>query len=67
MQRKLSTYATTAGPVLNSRLRDYCYRNGEPYPVREIPEEMIEMFESGDFSQIRKWKMEMPELKKVTK
>ena len=46
-------------------LRDYCYRNGEPYPVREIPEEVIEMFESGDFSQIRKWRKEVPELKLI--
>ena len=44
-------------------LRDYCYRNGEPYPVRRIPEEVIEMFESGDFSQIRKWRRKVPELK----
>ena len=48
-------------------LRDYCYRNGEPYPVREIPEEVIEMFESGDFSEIKKWRKEVPELKKVTR
>ena len=48
-------------------LRDYCYRNGEPYPVREIPEEVIKMFESGDFSEIKKWRKEVPELKKVTR
>ena len=29
-------------------LRDYCDRNGEPYPVREVPEEIIELFEAGD-------------------
>ncbi len=48
-------------------LRDYCDRNGEPYPVRRIPEEVIEMFESGDFSQIKRWRKEVPELKQIKK
>ena len=46
-------------------LRDYCDRNGEPYPVRRIPGEVIEMFESGDFSEIKKWRKEVPELKGI--
>jgi len=46
-------------------LRDHCYRNGEPYPVREIPEEVIEMFESGDFSMLKKLRRTVPELKNV--
>ena len=31
--------------------------------MRRIPEEVIEMFESGDFSEIKKWRKEVPELK----
>ncbi len=55
-------------PVLRGEtLRDYCDRNGEPYPVRRIPEEVIEMFESGDFSQLKKWRKVVPELKLKTK
>ena len=44
-------------------MRDYCDRNGEPYPVREIPEEIIKMFESGDFSNLKKLQRKVPELK----
>ncbi len=36
------------------RFRDYCDRNGEPYPVREIPGEIIDIFESGDLEMLRK-------------
>ncbi|WP_400233416.1 hypothetical protein [Methanomethylophilus alvi] len=35
-------------------LRDYCYRNGEPYPVREVPDEVIDAFEAGDYEALRK-------------
>lgn len=45
------------------RMRDYCDRNGEPHPVREIPEEVIEMFESGDFSNLKMLQKKVPELK----
>ena len=44
-------------------MKDYCDRNGEPYPVREIPEEVIEMFESRDYSNLRKLQRKVPELK----
>ena len=44
-------------------MRDYCDRNGEPYPVREIPEEIIELFEAGDLEGLKKWRKEMPDLK----
>ena len=46
-------------------LRDYCYRNGEPYPVREVPEEVIEAFESGDYEALKKFRKEVPELKHI--
>lgn len=46
-------------------MRDYCDRNGEPYPVRETLEEVIEMFESGDFSNLKKLQKEVPELKGI--
>ncbi len=45
--------------------KDYCVRNGEPFPVRAIPEEIIDIFESGDFRRLKKWKKEVPELKKM--
>lgn len=35
-------------------LRDYCYRNGEPYPVREVLEEVIEAFEAGDLEGLKR-------------
>ena len=41
-------------------LRDYCDRNGEPYPVRRIPDEVIDMFESGNFTQLKKLGKEVP-------
>ena len=44
-------------------LRDYCYRNGEPYPVREIPEEVIEAFENRDFDVLKKMRKTVPELR----
>ena len=34
-------------------LRDYCYRSGEPYPVREVPDEVIEAFEARDYETLR--------------
>ena len=43
-------------------MRDYCDRNGEPYPVKEIPEEVIEMFVSGDFSNLKELQRKVPEL-----
>ena len=43
-------------------MKDYCDRNGEPYPVREIPEEVIEMFEAGNLEGLKKWRKKVPEL-----
>lgn len=45
-------------------LRDYCYRNGEPYPVRRIPEEVINALESKDYAALKKYRKAVPELKK---
>ena len=45
-------------------LRDYCYRNGEPYPLREIPEEVINALESKDYAALKKYRKAVPELKK---
>ena len=44
-------------------MRDYCYRNGEPYPVREVPDEVIEAFEARDYEALKKFRKEVPELK----
>ena len=44
-------------------MRDYCDKNREPYQVREIPEEVIKMFESGDFSNLKKLHRKVLELK----
>ena len=46
-------------------MRDWCGRNGEPYPVKEIPEGVIEMFEAGNLEGLKKWKRDVPELKHV--
>ena len=46
-------------------LRDYCNRNGEPYPVREIPDEVIDAFEARDYETLKKFRKEVPELKTV--
>ena len=46
-------------------LRNYCDRNGEPYPVREIPDEVTEAFEAGDYETLKKFRKEVPELKHV--
>ena len=42
-------------------LRDYCYRNGEPYPVRRIPEEVINALESKDYAALKKYRKAVPE------
>ena len=47
-------------------MKDWCDRNGEPYPVREIPEEVIELFEAGDLEGLKKWWKEVPELRVKT-
>ena len=31
-------------------MKDWCDRNGEPYPVKRVKEKMIERFENGDLS-----------------
>lgn len=46
-------------------LIDYCHRNGEPLPVREIPDEIIDMFEAGDFDGLRALADAVPELKDI--
>jgi len=46
-------------------LRDYCYRNGEPYPVRDIPYEVIDAFEAHDLEALRRLSKAVPELKEV--
>lgn len=45
-------------------MRDYCYRNGEPYPVRRIPEEVINALESKNYAALKKYRKAVPELKK---
>ncbi len=45
--------------------RDYCIRNGEPFPVRTIPEEIIDLLESKDYKGLKKWKKVVPELKRI--
>lgn len=50
---------------LGETLRDYCERNGEPIPVRQIPFEVIDAFEAGDAEELRWWSRKVPELKNV--
>ncbi len=46
-------------------LRDYCDRNGEPYPVRRIPEEVIEAFENNDLEALKRLSRDVSGLKGV--
>mgnify|MGYP004501494399 CR=1 FL=1 len=46
-------------------LKDFCDRNEECYPVKEIPWEIVDMFESGDFSQLEELSKIVPELKEL--
>lgn len=46
-------------------LKDYCDRNDECYPVKEIPWEVIDMFETRDFSQLEELSKIVPELKEL--
>ena len=45
-------------------LADYCERNGEPLPMRRIPSEVIDAFESGDLDELEMYYDEVPELKR---
>lgn len=49
----------------SERLADYCVRNREPLPMREIPEAVVDAFEEGDEEELRRLEKEVPELKGV--
>ena len=46
-------------------MRDYCDRNGEPYPVKCIPDDVIEAFEARDIKRLRRLRLKVKELKGV--
>ena len=46
-------------------MRDYCNRNGEPYPIKRIPDEVIDAFEAGDMKKLRRLRLKVKELKGV--
>ena len=50
---------------IEDTMEDFCERNGYPLPVKEIPRDVIEMFESKDFSKLEELKKEVPELETV--
>lgn len=50
---------------IEDTMEDFCERNGYPLPVKEIPCDVIEMFESKDFSRLEELKKEVPELETV--
>ena len=50
---------------IEDTMEDFCERNGYPLPVKEIPCDVIEMFESKDFSTLEELKKEVPELETV--
>ena len=50
---------------IEDTMKDFCERNGYPLPVKEIPHDVIEMFESKDFSRLEELKKEVPELETV--
>ena len=50
---------------IEDTMEDFCMRNEYPLPVKEIPCDVIEMFESKDFSRLEELKKEVPELETV--
>ncbi len=46
-------------------LSDYCLRNGEPLPVRRVPDEVTDLLEAGDFDGLRALADAVPELKDI--
>ena len=50
---------------IEDTMEDFWERNGYPLPVKEIPYDVIEMFESKDFSKLEELKKEVPELETV--
>ena len=46
-------------------MRDYCDRNGEPHPVKRIPCEVIEAFESRDQKALKRLRWKVRALKGV--
>ena len=50
---------------IEDTMEDFCERNGYPLPVKEIPCDVIEMFESKDFSKLEELKKEVPELETI--
>ena len=50
---------------IEDTMEDFCERNEYPLPVKEIPCDVIEMFESKDFSRLEELKKEVPELETV--
>lgn len=46
-------------------MKDYCDRNGEPYPVRRIPDDVYDAFEVGDIKTLKRYSWKIKELKGV--
>lgn len=46
-------------------LRDYCERNGEPLPMRRLPDDVYDLIEDGEWDELKRYCDEVPELKRI--
>ena len=46
-------------------LRDYCERNGEPLPMRRLPDDVYYLIRDGEWDQLKGYYDEVPELKRM--
>ena len=46
-------------------LRDYCERNGEPLPMRRLPDDVYDLIEDGKWDELKRYCDEVPELKRM--
>lgn len=46
-------------------LRDYCERNGEPLPMRRLPDDVYDLIEDGEWDGLKGCYDEVPELKRM--
>ena len=46
-------------------LRDYCKRNGEPLPMRRLPDDVYDLIRDGEWDELKRYYDEVPELKRM--
>lgn len=48
-------------------LADYCMRNGEPLPMKKVPDEVYDIIEEEDWQRLMAYWDEVPELRAIMK